>query len=530
MRNDSAEVFDFAGFTLDRPAAELRRADVVVEVEPQVFDLIAFLAARAGRLVTREELVDAVWQGRVISDSTISSRVNSARKALGDDGRSQAIIRTIRGRGFRFETQTQRRASPPAREAGVGSTPDTPLELPDKPSVAVLPFVAHSRDEAHELFADGLTEEVIIGLSRLRALFVIARNSSFSYKNKPQDTGAISRDLGVRYLVVGGVRFARERVRVSAQLVDSTTGRETWSDTIDRRMRDTLVVQEDLARSVVSSVHTQVLLNEGEISEQKSRARQRVSDLLNRAWRSTAEWTPEGLSSAQSLATEALEKDPHNPRAHMIMALAHYGQAYLGYVDQWQEHCETGRAAAREAVRLAPNDEYAHWILACCSFCLREHEQAANHARRAVEISPNFSWAHGTMGTALAWSGRGEDAIRWTETALRYNPRDSTVYFRYLVMSLSHFGLERYESALEYASRVVNCKPDWDLGHGFKAASLVLLGRRNRASQAVRDALVFVSRPSPRRLENLPFSMDRMRGRFVRALLDAGFVEETGLR
>ena len=528
MTAAGGEVLEFLDFVLDPAAVELRRSGSLVDIEPQVFDLIAFLAAHPGQVVTRDQLFMAVWQGRIVTDSTISSRVNAARRALGDDGRTQAIIKTVHGRGFRFEARPVRIESRddgrPADHVGPGASQfgEDRLEWPDKPSVAVLPFDAHGREERHEFFADGLTDDVIIGLSRLRALFVIARNSSFSYKNKRHDTVEISRDLGVRYLVVGGVRFAKDKVRASAQLVDASTGRQVWSDTIDRELVDMLVAQEDVARGIVSSVQTQILLNEGEISEHKSRARQRVSDLLNRAWRTTADWTKEGLAAAHELATEARERDPLNPRVHVVIALAHYGQAYLGYVNDPAGHLDDALTASLEAVRLAPNDEYVHWITACSCWCRGEHDRGIRHAQRAIEISPNFSWAHGTMGTALAWSGRFEDAIAKTEIALRYNPRDSTIYFRHLVMALSHYGLERYEEALGYAERVIHQKPDWFLGHVFKIASLVCLDRPDDAQRAVSESRCFLPPLTPERIDALPFSDDRDRAGLRTALDRAG--------
>ena len=395
---------------------------------------------------------------------------------------------------------------------------------PEKPSVAVLPFEFSSKDERHGFFADGVTEDVILGLSRLGSIFVIARNSCFSYKDKLRDNDTISRELGVRYLVVGSVRVWKESVRVSAQLVDTLTGRQVWSEAIDGQFVNVLSAQDEIARSIVSSVHTQLLLHEGLVSERKGVRDQRVTDLLNRAWRATADWKRDDLVKAQDLARRALERDRRNVRAHIVLALVNYGQAYLGYTDDPGRDIEGATVAAQEAIRLAPNDEYAQWIVACCAFCRGEHDRSIAHARRAIEINPNFSWAHGTLGTALAWAGQGVDAILHTETALRYNPRDPTVYFRYLVMALSHFGLEDYETALDYADRVIRRKPDWYLGHAFKIASLDLLDRRDEAARAVDESREFVSRVSQERLDSLPFKDSGVRDLLRDALVRAGFV------
>ncbi len=527
MTTRSTEILKFLDFELDAGAAELRRAGASIDVEPQVFALIAFLARNPGRVVTRDELIENIWRGRIVSDSAISTRINAARRALGDSGDEQSIIRTVRGRGFRFELYpTSRTEHADSRNMAVAGNDQPALPLPEQPSIAVLPFDSGSRSEQDEFFADGVTEEVIIGLSRLRSLFVIGRNSSFSYKNEPHNSTRISAELGVRYLVTGGIRRAGKQIRVSAQLVDATNGRQIWSDKIDQDSEDVLVAQESIAQTVVSSVQTQVLLNEGELSEQKAKRRQGVSDLLNRAWRATAEWTEEGLLSALSLGGDAAAAEPGNARAYVVISLARYGMGYLGYADDLKASLREGLIAAREAVRLAPNDEYSHWVFACCAWCSGDHDLGVSHARRAIEISPNFSWAHGTMGTALAWSGDYHGAIDKTNTALRYNPRDTTIYFRHLVLALSHYGLRRYDEALEFASRVINQKPDWWLGHAFSIASLAAMDREGEAKRAIIESRHYVPIFTRQRLLALPFKSDDERRHLSKALSQVGTFDE----
>ncbi|MEQ9642772.1 MAG: winged helix-turn-helix domain-containing protein [Alphaproteobacteria bacterium] len=531
MARDRDGVLRFLDFTLDLPAAELSRNGEPVQLEPQVLDLIVYMATHPKRVVSRDELIEAIWQGRAVSDSAVSTRINAARRALGDDGRTQAVIKTVHGRGFRWEIEPVPVSDPPQSGAGVhlahgdqgGDT--VALPWPDKPSVAVHPFTVQGGARRHEFFADGVTEEVILGLSRLGSIFVIARNSSFSYKNRPQDTGSISRDLGVRYLVVGGIRAWQDNVRVSAQLVDASNGRQVWSEAIDGQLDNMLSAEQEIAHSIVSSVHTQLLLHEGLVSERKDARNQHVKDLLNRAWRATADWSREELAEAQQLADQALAREPDNPRAHIIAALAGYGRTYLGYTDLPADELDRATTAAQKAIRLAPNDEYAQWVLACCSWSRGEHDRAAAHARRAIEINPNFSWAHGTLGTALAWSGACSEAIEHTNIALRYNPRDATVYFRYLVLALSHFGLAEYEVAESYADRVIRMKPDWFLGHAFKVASLHLLGRHAEADAAVNECRAYLPTISRERIQRLPFKDKGVHERMTRALDQSGLVE-----
>src|SRR5262245_44868713 len=230
--------FRFADFEIDIARHELRRAGAIVHIEPQVFDLLVHLVRNRDRIVTKDELVEAIWQGRIISDAALSSRISAARRALGDSGNDQSFIRTLHKRGFRFVGDVEEDSSAPA--AGAGDQPPStpaaaheaaklvpdaePLPLPDKPSIAVLPFQNMSRDPDQEYFADGLTEDIITGLSRQRWFFVIARNSTFTYKSQAVDVRDVATQLGVRYVLEGSVRKADNRVRVTSQLIDESMG------------------------------------------------------------------------------------------------------------------------------------------------------------------------------------------------------------------------------------------------------------------------------------------------------------------
>src|SRR5262249_52525509 len=251
--------FRFADFEIDIARHELRRAGAIVHIEPQVFDLLVFLVRNRDRIVTKDELVDAIWQGRIISDAALSSRISAARRALGDSGNDQSFIRTLHKRGFRFVGDVEEDASAPA--AGAGDQPPStpaaaheaaklapdaePLPLPDKPSIAVLPFQNMSRDPDQEYFADGLTEDIITGLSRQRWFFVIARNSTFPYKSQAVD-----------------VREADNRVRVTSQLIDAANGSHLWADKYDRELADIFALQDDITNRVIGSVGPQILVAE----------------------------------------------------------------------------------------------------------------------------------------------------------------------------------------------------------------------------------------------------------------------------
>src|SRR3954468_19714252 len=216
---------------LDAERRELRRAGDLIAVEPQVFDLIDYLVRHRDRVVTRDDLLDAIWNGRVVSESTLSSRINAARRALNDTGEEQRLIRTVARKGVRFvgevETTEAKDAAPASDRANAAGPA---LQLPDRPAIAVLPFTNMSGEPEQEYFSDGISEDIITGLSKLRWFFVIARNSSFIYKGKAIDIKRVARELGVRYVLEGSVRKGGSRVRITTQLIDAATNNHIWAD------------------------------------------------------------------------------------------------------------------------------------------------------------------------------------------------------------------------------------------------------------------------------------------------------------
>jgi len=256
-------IISFLEFQLDLERGELRRNGDPVQVEPQVLDLIAHFASHPGQLVTRDELIDAIWSGRIISDSAISSRTNAARVALGDDGSAQRLIKTVPRRGFRFEATVEK------------LTTEKPSRLPDKPSVAVLPFQNRSGDPEQSYFSDGITEDILTDLSRYEELFVSARHSSFAYRGAEISGSEIADDLGVHYIVEGSVRRAGDRIRVTARLTDPWTGAHLWGERYDRDLTDIFEVQDEITSVIVNTLS-------GEISRQHyQRSLKKSADTVN---------------------------------------------------------------------------------------------------------------------------------------------------------------------------------------------------------------------------------------------------------
>ena len=245
---------NFDDYEIDVERRELRRATTAVHVEPQVFDLLVYLVQNCDRVVSKDDLIASVWGGRVVSDSTLTSRINAARKALGDSGGDQKLIRTIPRKGLRFvgtvRTQPDR-TERPCRGGGpkITAPPGPALPLPDRPAIAVLPFTNMSDDPEQDYFSDGISEDIITALSKLRWFFVIARNSSFVYKGKVVHLKQVAEELGVGYVVEGSVRKGGGRVRITAQLNDVTTGSHIWAERYDRDLADVFAVQDEITEA-----------------------------------------------------------------------------------------------------------------------------------------------------------------------------------------------------------------------------------------------------------------------------------------
>jgi TolB-like protein len=244
--------YHFEDYVLDPDRRELRRDRRLLAIEPKVFDLLLHLVGNRERVVSKDDLIATIWGGRIVSESALTTCINAARTAIGDSGEVQRLIKTLPRKGIRFVGKVEQR---PTSASAAGSLPDTPnLALPDKPSVAVLPFTNMSGDPEQDYFADGIAEDIITALSRFKALFVIARYSSFTYKERAVDVKQVGRELGVRYVLEGSVRKAANRVRITGQLVDTATGTHLWAERFDGGVGDIFDLQDQVTESVVGAI------------------------------------------------------------------------------------------------------------------------------------------------------------------------------------------------------------------------------------------------------------------------------------
>ncbi|WRJ90550.1 winged helix-turn-helix domain-containing protein [Bradyrhizobium japonicum] len=253
--------YRFEEFAFDIDRRELHRGAEVVSITPQVFDLLEYLLRKRERVVSKDDLINAVWSGRIVSDAALTTRLNAARSAIGDSGEEQRLIKTLPRKGFRFVGQVQETREVAASNPGEVA-PESAPALPDRPSIAVLPFENMSDDPEQEYFADGMVEEIITALSRFKWLFVIARNSSFTYKSKAVNVKQVGHELGVRYILEGSVRKAAGKVRIAGQLIDAVTGAHIWADRFERDLTDVFALQDEVTVAVVSAIEPKLVQTE----------------------------------------------------------------------------------------------------------------------------------------------------------------------------------------------------------------------------------------------------------------------------
>jgi TolB-like protein/Tfp pilus assembly protein PilF len=474
----------FDDFSLDGDRRELRRGGEIVAVQPQVFDVLEFLITNRERVVSKDDLIQAIWQGRIVSDETVSSRIHAVRQALGDRGAHQRLIRTLPRKGYRFVGHIH-----PASDNGETvdladlERPGAPTALGNRPSIAVLPFQNMSDDPEQEYFVDGLVEEIITGLSRSKALFVIARNSSFTYKGRAVDVRQVGRELGVRYVLEGSVRKAGNRLRITGQLVDSANGAHLWADRFDGDLADIFELQDQITAQVIGAIAPRLELAEIERARRKT-TNLDAYDYYLRAWAAIYRFSAEGSKEALSLLEKAIALDPEFALAYATQAVCYFTRrAFSWSADPAHEAAEAGRTA-RRAMELDSSDAqvltfYAQTLI----YNVGRLDEAVACLDQAVSADPNYANAWMWRGNARAYLGDAERAIEDLQQALRLSPLDSTIWIAQTTMANAHFLRGRYEEALSWASMALRQRPNSLSALRVAIAANALAGHLDMARQ-----------------------------------------------
>ena len=480
--------FVFENHTLDTDRRELHCGAAPVAVEPQVFDLLIYLMQNRDRVVSKDDLIAAVWHGRIVSDSTLGSRINAARRAVGDNGEDQRLIRTIPRRGIRFIADVRMRAVADAPAAALPAETPARALTPrwDRPVIAVLPFVNASGEPEQEYFSDGVSEDIITALSRLRWLFVIARNSSFGCKGKPASMQQIGEQLGVDYLVEGSVRKSGDRVRITAQLNDVATGNQLWAERYDRHLADVFAVQDEIAAAIVAAIEPQVYAAESFRAQRKAPESLDAWDLVMRALSHYWRVTREDNLTAQRLIEQAIAIDPGYAQALALLAVSHTFGAHMG----WQDAATAAPIAERAgvaAVRADGEDPWAHLALACAHIYARRIDDAIAAFETALRLNPSFALAHGYHGLVLSYVGRWQEGAASARRALSLSPRDPMSAIYSGVAAYAAFVGGNYDEAIRLAREAIRQRSDLVGAHRALTAAAAMAGDIDLARSSLQE-------------------------------------------
>src|SRR5215468_2728183 len=483
-------MLQFEGYTLDIARNSLRTADRKVALRRKSFELLRYLAENPDRVVTKEELLKAVWPDVVVTEESLTHCVSEVRQAIGDS--KQTIIETVPRRGYRFAAAVSRTVTnvgaPPsaaAEVAGARSGSDAGQRL-GRPSVAVLPFANLSGDPQQDYFSDGITEDITTELSRFSELLVIARNSAFQYKGKAVDIRHVGRELGARYVLEGSVRRSGDRVRITAQLIDAMTGAHRWAERYDRELQDVFAVQDEVARAIVAILAAHVNRAEIERALLKPPAAWEAYEYYLRGaegyFSHSISRTKGSLSDTRRLLEQCLAIDPGYARAAAIVSRT-YTAAYVEPFDgDYLSPAALNRAVefAEVAVRLDPRLPQARAQLGYVLIWKRRHDAAIAEFERAVALNPNF--IDNRYATALTYAGEPARAIEVLEANIRLDPLQSNTFtLADIIGGLANYLLKRYGEAMRLCGECASRAPNLQLGHLVLASTYAQLGQLEEA-------------------------------------------------
>jgi TolB-like protein len=489
--------FEFGECVLDPDRRELTRGAERVSLGPKVFDLLVHLVQNRDRVVSKDGLLDVVWAGRIVSESTLTSHINAARKAIGDSGREQRLIRTVARKGFRFVGEVREagssndlarpKAAPPTMSPTTANLPaQPPLPLPDKPSIAVLPFANLSADPEQKYFADGVVEEIIAALSHIGWLFVSARNSSFTYKARAMDVKQVGRELGVRYVLEGSVRRAADRVRITAQLIDATTGGHLWADRFEGSLRNIFEMQDRVAAGVAGPIAPRLERAEIERAKRKPTESLDAYDYYLRGMAHLHRGTRVDVDQALPLFRQAVGLDPDFASAYAMGAWCQFWRRVNGWMTNRPDDVAEGLHLARRAVALGRDDAVA---LTRGGHALAhlggDLDCAIAFLDRALALNPNLAAAWFLSAYLRVWHGEPDEAIDRFARAMRLSPLDPEMYRMQAGTAMAHLFAGRFDTASSWAEKAFRDLPSFLMVVGIIAASHALAGRMEQARAAM---------------------------------------------
>jgi TolB-like protein/tetratricopeptide (TPR) repeat protein len=474
------ETFVFGPFRLLVDRRELLSHEGPVRMGSRAFDLLLALVRRQGQVATKDELLAEVWPDTVVEENTLQVQISALRKVFGEEADGTRYLVTIPGRGYRFVVPVglERAIMPPTT---LSPEAETKLTLPDKPSIAVLPFTNMSGDPEQDYFADGIAEEIITALARFPSLFVIARNSSFTYKAKATDVKQIGGELGVRYVLEGSVRKAGSRVRLTGQLIQAESGVHLWADHYDRDLSDIFALQDEMAASIVGVIVPS--MQQAEIERIRSKPPDSLDayDLYLRALPAFYACTRGSNERALQFVELALELDPNYLAATILAENCWSLFAAQGWIPAEQAHLNVIKYARRAGQIDKDNAEALATLARRVCAIERNYEEAVSLAQRAVTLNPNSAVAWRESGYALIYCARAEAALEHLQRAIRLSPRDPRAEDCWAGIALALIQLNRDSEAISAGRNAVQANPNSATAWRAFSAALALDGQIEEA-------------------------------------------------
>lgn len=530
-------IYQFGPFELDLGTVELREGDKTRAMEPQVFALLALLVENRERLVSKDEIIEKVWDGRIVSDSAVTSRVKSARHALGDDGKSQRFIRTIHGKGYRFIASTKALrgtgsfdssalAGGPLVEGTASGTTDPAQhsETSSRPSLAVLPFRLVGNGGKYAALAVALPDELITELSRLRWLFIIARASSFRLQLGGSDIREIGALLQVRYCLSGTVEVLDRNIVVAVELADTHDGGIVWADRFSGRIDNVHVLREDIRSRVLIALEIQIPVHEANL------ARHRAAENLD-AWSAyhlglhhLYRFNRLDNVAATGLFQRAVTLDPGFARAYAGLSFIHFQSAFMRYSDNVATEIGHARRFAERGVELDPLDPFVNFTMGRTYWLEGDLETSLGWLERSTTISPHYAQGIYARAWTEALANLAQDGRAHADLAMRLSPLDPLHYAMLATRAFTHMALGEDVEAAHWADRAARSPGAHVLIAMIAAAAHALTLDAARAahwSSNVRERNSLLTRADFSRA--FPMQSEVMRDRVLRALAQLGF-------
>lgn len=513
----------FENYAFDTERRELRRGAELISIPPQVFDLLEYLIRNRERVVSKDDLIDTIWSGRVVSETALTTRLNAARSAIGDTGEEQRLIKTLPRKGFRF-VGTVRETAGAATASAFEDSEDPPkpaLTLPDKPSIAVLPFTNLSSDPEQDYFVDGIAEDVLTTLSKIEELMVIARHSSFGFKGQARDIRDIGKMLGVRYVLEGSVRKAGGRVRLTAQLIDSLNGAHVWADRFEGGLEDVFDLQDRITQEIVAALEVRLTTGAQARVWRKRSGSPLVYEHFLRGRKLYLNFSKHTHAQARDELDRALKMNPDFTAALVQLAYVLTDQARFGWLTNRADGYNAALDCADRALAADPGCGEAYAGVGYVRTFQRRHDEAIAAGEKAIALCPSGTDSYHMAGMFHGYAGNFQQAVLYEEQSQRLSPIERNESL--VDEARARFHLGAFTAARNIALRVLKDKPRWLTARTTLVAALWNLGNEAEARGAAEEMLAFHPGFSVARwAQGLPYRHQEHLGELIRPLQRAG--------